>query len=219
MPARWAQDVHNQAKVAAGEDRLPLAGFSHPRRFRLSAVLWRILGVLLMAMGFASQASADWCFGIFDSIARDTKRRQCWPEPFVAPDRGAVRAPFCTMVSNGWRRQNMLGEFHFEPGTGKLTEAGQMKVRWIVTAAPQQHRFIYVHTGMSREETAARSAAVHELTMQIAPENMPPILTTSIPDDGWPADQVDLIGRKFQATTPPPRLPARANADGGAAVN
>jgi hypothetical protein len=81
-------------------------------------------------------------------------------------------------------------------------------VRWILTACPKQHRLIYVHTADGDEETSARIAAVQQLASKISPNNMPPILSTSIPDDGWPADQVDLIGRKFQATTPPPRLPA-----------
>jgi hypothetical protein len=120
-----------------------------------------------------------------------------------------------TMVSNGWRRQNMLGEFHFEPATGQLTEAGRLKVRWIVTEAPQQHRIVYVHTADSNEQTAARIAAVQLLVVRYAPPGeMPPVLPTSISDQGWPADQVDLIGRKFQASTPPPRLSAKTDSGG-----
>jgi hypothetical protein len=156
--------------------------------------------------------AADRCFG---SIARDIKRRQCWPEPFTEPDRVAARAPMVTMVSNGWRLQNMLGEFHFEANTGLLTEAGRLKVRWIVTEAPQQHRIVYVHAADSNEETAARIDAVQQLGVRYAPPGeMLPVLPTSISDEGWPADQVDLIGRKFQASTPPPRLPAKTDSGG-----
>ena len=32
-----------------------------------------------------------------------------WPWPYVCPDRIAVQEPFCIMVNNGWRRQNLLG--------------------------------------------------------------------------------------------------------------
>ena len=181
----------------------------------------KIIGFLLIALGSTTPVMAGWwesctdasdqCFG---SIARDIKRRQCWPEPFTAPDRVATRAPMVTMVSNGWRRQNMLGEFHFEPGTGQLTEAGRLKIRWIVTEAPQQHRIVYVHTADSNEETNARIAAVQQLVVRYAPPGeLPPVLPTSISDEGWPADQVDLIGRKFRASTPPPRLPTKT--DGG----
>jgi hypothetical protein len=162
-----------------------------------------VVGFVLIALGSATQASADWCLGIFDSVARDVKRRQCWPDPFDCADRGTVRAPFVTMVANGWRRQNMLGEFHFEPETGQLTEAGRLKVRWILITGPQQHRLIYVHMADTNEETSARIAAVRQWATQIAPNDLPPVLPTSISDDGWPADQVDAIARKFRDSAYP----------------
>ena len=77
------------------------------------------------------------------------------------------------MVANGWRRQNLLGEFHFEPQSGQLTEAGRLKVQWILTACPEQHRLIYVHTAGTREETAARVAAVQQLAAQFPPTTWP----------------------------------------------
>ena len=157
-----------------------------------------VVGLALIVLGLASQVSADVLCGAVDSIVNDFRRRNCWPEPFVGPDRASVSAPFVTQVANGWRRQNMLGEFHFEPATGQLTEAGRLKVRWILTAGPQQHRLIYVHTANSDEETSARIVAVQQLAGRIAPNDLPPVMPTSISDDGWPADQVDLIGRKFR---------------------
>ena len=188
----------------------------------MTARFAQITGFLLIALGSTTPVSAGWWDGCtdsadrcFGSIARDIKRRQCWPEPFTEPDQVTVRAPMVTMVSNGWRLQNMLGEFHFEPATGKLTEAGRLKVRWIVTEAPQQHRIVYVHTADGNEETAARIAAVQQLVVRYAPPGeMPPVLPTSISDEGWPADQVDLIGRKFQTSTPEPRLPAKTPSGG-----
>ena len=177
--------------------------------------LYTVVGFVLIALASTTQVSADWFFGIFDSIARDVKRRQCWPEPFVCADRATARAPYGIMVANGWQRQNLLGEYHFEPGTGQLTEAGRLKLRWILTAAPQQHRGVWVHRAMTEEETAARMAAVFGLASQITPRDLPLVQPTSISDDGWPADQVDLIGRKFQSSTPPPRLPALSGSTGG----
>lgn len=178
-----------------------------------------VVGFVLISLGCASQVSAEFCFGIFNSVAQDVKRRQCWPEPFISSDRAAARAPFATMVSNGWRRQNMLGENHFDASTGQLTEAGRLKVRWILTAGPQQHRVVYIHTAESEEETAARLAAVQQLVSQIAPNNLPPVLTTSIADDGSPATEVDAISRKYMSSMPDPRLPAASfgggNGSGG----
>lgn len=165
-----------------------------------------VVGFALISLGCASQVSADFCGGIFTSVNKDIKRRQCWPDPFAGADRSATRSPFATMVANGWRRQNMLGEFYFQPNTGELTDAGKQKVRWILTVGPQQHRVVYVHTGVSEQETAARIAAVQEMASQIAPNNMPPVLPTSISDQGWPAGEVDAINRKYMGSTPVPRL-------------
>jgi len=174
----------------------------------MPARLFAVVGFVLIAFGTATQVSADWFFGIFDSIARDVKRRQCWPEPFIAHSRAAARAPFTIMVANGWQRQNLLGEFHFEQQSGQLTEAGRLKVRWILTTGPRQHRTVYVHRAGTEEETAARVNAVLQLASEIAPNDLPPVVPTSISDDGSPADQVDMIGRKFQSSMPAPRLPA-----------
>jgi hypothetical protein len=177
--------------------------------------LLSVVGLALISLASATQVSAEILCDAVGNVVRDTKRRNCWPEPFVGPDRCTVRTPFCVMVANGWRRQNMLREYHFEPATGQLTEAGRLKVRWILTACPEQHRLIYVHTAERDEETSARIAAVQQLVAQIAPNDLPPVMPTSISDDGWPADQVDLIGRKFQSSTPPPRLPAATGGTGG----
>ena len=146
-------------------------------------------------------------------VARDTKRRNCWPQPFVGPDRHAVRSPFAIMVSNGWRRQNLLGNHHFVDKAGELNEAGRMKVRWILTEAPQHHRTVYVHKTLNPELTAARIDNVQQYATKLIPQGaLPMVLETSIPVRGWPASQADIIGRKFEASTPDPRLP---DASGG----
>ncbi len=184
----------------------------------MSARLLSVVGFVLIGLASATQVSADIFCDAVDSIVRDTKRRQCWPEPFNGADRATVRSPFMIQVANGWRRQNMLGEFHFEPGSGQLTEAGRLKVRWILTTGPQQHRFLYVHMAENNEETAARIAAVLQLANQITPNDVPPVMPTSIADEGSPADKVDLIGRKYQSTTPSPRLMAPTGAAPAAAT-
>jgi hypothetical protein len=107
----------------------------------------------------------------------------------------------------------MLGDFHFEPSTGKLTESGKLKVRWIMFEAPEQHREIYVHIAKSQEETEARMAAVNAVAASLSPDgNIPPITQTHISDAGSPADRINMINRKYQSTTPSPRLPAASTA-------
>ncbi len=179
----------------------------------------RIVVPALLALCYAAPANADWLKDFFTSVAddtryfsytvvRDTKRRNCWPKPFVSADRRAVRAPFLAMVSNGWERQNMLGDHHFGEDGAQLTEAGLLKVRWILVEAPKQHRSIYVHIGEDAEQTAARIAAVQQRAAEFAINGqMPPVLESRRSDQGWPASQVDVIGRKFSAATPDPVLP------------
>lgn len=173
--------------------------------------------VLLVLAGWACDVAvaADLVEEFAQHIVVNTKRRNCWPQPFVCPDRATVRAPLVIMVHNGWRRQNMLDDYHFDPSTNQLTEAGQLKVRWVLTEAPTQHREVYIHRADTAESRAARMDNVQQFVAKVLPEgNLPPVLETDIPARGWPASRVDLIGRKFDSSTPNPRLPeATGNAE------
>jgi hypothetical protein len=174
-------------------------------------------GFLFIALCLAAPASADFfLWEMVVGVGRDIKTRNCWPDQYVPISTAEARAPTCIMVSNGWRLQNLLGEYHFQQGTGQLTEAGKEKLRWTLTICPVQHRVIYVHVANTAAETAARVAAVQQAALTIVPNVLPPILTTTISDDGWPADQVTIIARKYQATMPAPRLPSSDGTGGGA---
>ena len=151
----WAEKSARSAQFTGKDTEMP-------------ARFLTVVGVAFIALGLATQVSAEVLCDAVNSVVRDIKRRNCWPEPFVHADRATVRALFCVMVANGWRRQNMLGEFHFETATGQLTEAGRLKVRWILTECPEEHRLIYVHVAERDEETSARIAAVQQFAAQIA---------------------------------------------------
>ena len=141
-------------------------------------------------------------------VVRDTKRNNCWPEPFVRPDRHDARAPFVRMVAKGWQRQNTLGPHHFENETGKLNLAGQTKVRRILLEGLPQHRTIYVHRSLRPSETTAWIDSVQQLAARTVRDgNLPEVLETDLPAPGWSAEQIDAVGRKFQASMPDPRLP------------
>lgn len=172
------------------------------------------VSVTLVALACAAPIQAE-CLPVqwAHSICRDWKRNNCWPKPFDRPDRLAVRAPFAVMVQNGWRQQNLLSDFHFEMDTGKLTPAGEEKIRWILLEALDHHRTIYVGRARTAEETAARVDSIQKLGAQILPEGqLPAVLETNIKPHGWPAERVDIIGRKLRDSTPEPRLPAAAGA-------
>jgi hypothetical protein len=181
----------------------------------MSARLLR--GLLFAAIALvALPVQADWLCDFLHSIPQDIKRRNCWPQPFVCPDRQAVRTPFAIEVANGWRRQNLMGDHHFELKTGELTEAGRLKIQWITFEAPTQHRAIYVRIAATTAETAARMNAVQSYVAQLIPQGeLPSISETRISDEGWPADQVETLSRKFQSTTPPPRLPPKDSGTSG----
>jgi uncharacterized membrane protein YgcG len=171
---------------------------------------------LLVSVGlaFALPTQAD---DFVHCCIQDLKRRNHWPEPFVYSARQAAHAPFAAMVANGWQLQNMLAEQHFNNGSGQLTEAGRLKVLWVVNEAPEQHRIVFVHRGANPQETSARIGAVQELLAHSIYPGDPliPVLETNRPNDGWPADRIDLIGRKFQAATPDPKLPSGGSGGGG----
>lgn len=170
-----------------------------------------ILTILALSVVFASAASA-WAV-VFDSTAhyvkRGYRRNVAWPWPYVCPDRIAVREPFAVMVENGWRRQNLLGEYHFNPDSKGLTKAGELKVQWIMTQAPPAHRTIFIERSINPSVTANRVAATRDYTSLIAVDGpAPQIEETYIVSEGRPASVVDSINVRFQESAVPPVLPA-----------
>ena len=117
------------------------------------------------------------------------------------------------MINNGWRRQNLLGDYHFEKGTNQLTTAGKLKSKWILTVAPQDRRTIYVDRGDTQSDTASRIAAIHSWAGNQSPTVEPVLVDdTHIVSEGHTAGSVDSIFVGFQANQPAPVL---APASGG----
>jgi hypothetical protein len=127
--------------------------------------------------------------------------------PFLYPARQAVREPFANMVANGWERENMLTDQHFDTDTGKLTVAGQAKVQWILSDVPEQHRRIFVHRARTAQETAARIHTVEEFVVQsVTPNEYPPVLESKRSAEGYSAESYATIQRKFREALPEPKL-------------
>jgi uncharacterized membrane protein YgcG len=170
-----------------------------------------LLFVVMAGLAFAPPVDGQ----LLEEYGRCFQRVNKWPDPWICPDRQSVRAPMAIMAANGWRRQNMLTDLHFTD-TNDLTEAGDLLVRWILNEAPQARRVIYVHRGTTGEDTAARMAVVAKAAQRAAPSQpIPPILETSISDVGWPAREVEIISRRYDATIPDPRLPKDSGGGGG----
>ncbi len=155
-----------------------------------------------------AHAQFTWFHVFCDSVKTDFKRNNCWPEPFVCPDRVTVREPFNVMVRNGWEFQNTISDYHFDEGTGELTIAGQNKIYWIVNRAPQAHRTVYVQMSRDPMVTNQRLQMVQSVAQAYAaPGTLAQVEPTVNEPPSWNAEQVGLLNTAFQASAPAPRLP------------
>jgi hypothetical protein len=163
---------------------------------------------VFVTSAFVQSADAVWIEDSYHNIKRGYHRNVAWPWPYICPDRIAVREPFNLMVNNGWRRQNLLGPHHFKPETNQLTTAGELRVHWIMTQAPEERRSIFVERAGDPEVTAQRLAVVREYAAQVALDAQPPqTLETHLVSEGRPAAVVDATNVRFYESMRPPVLP------------
>ena len=176
----------------------------------------RTAGVALVGLACSvSSVQADW-HSFWAGVERGRQRNNAWPEPFATADKEAAVAPINLMIVKGWQRQNLLGEHHFEADKSALSQAGQLKLRWILTQVPPEHRIVYVERGLTEEATAARIDIVQQATTtMVAKGDLPQVVASNMISRGWPAAQVDSVGRKYTETTPSPRLPTFSPTTGG----
>jgi len=172
------------------------------RRTMLAAIFTSLIA------GWVGSASAVFVDSTVHYIRRGYHRNVEWPWPYICPDRMAVREPFDIMVRNGWRRHNMLGSHHFQPGTNELNVAGQLHVRWIMTQAPAGRRQVFIERSEDSNVTAARVAAAREYASQAAVDGRTPqIFETNLMAEGRSAATVDWTNVQFIEHMPPPVLP------------
>ena len=147
---------------------------------------------------------------LVDNWIQDCKMKLHWPKPYLCPDRQTVRQPFAIMVDNGWQRQNSLIDIHFEAGGAQLTEAGRLKILWILNDAPEQHRIVYVRRAQTPQEMAMRMEAAQSFVAHSAfPGQAVPVLETTRPEDNWSANHVELVELRAIKAAPEPKLPRR----------
>lgn len=156
----------------------------------------------------------------FSKMKRDFRRNNCWPQPFIVPDRMTVRSPFEVMIRNGWQVQNTLSDDHFDPETGRLSGAGELKVRGILLESPPAHRQVFVLRGKNPEDTASRQLSVQEYAATILhPGEMPQIAESHVRPRGSSAEYINNIGARYNASAPDPRLPSASGGGGAPAQN
>jgi hypothetical protein len=154
--------------------------------------------------------------GWFPKIRRDFRRNNCWPQPFNIPDRIAVRSPFEVMIDNGWQVQNTLSDEHFDPETGELIGAGELKVRSILIESPKGRRRVFVLRGKDPEDTVRRERSVQQYAARILhPGERPEIGEASFRPRGTPAERIFDIDSRYSASAPDPRLSPAGGGGGG----
>ncbi len=165
--------------------------------------------------GGSSQANADF----FTWMKRVYNNNLAWPAPFIQDDRASVVAPFTVMTANGWRRQNMLCDYHFNPETGQLTSAGEMRIRWILTQNPAEHRTIFLQRGDTAQVTQSRLDAVQQYSSPLLAGREADIVQTDMATPGRPAEEIDSTARQALSSIPAPVLPARSTGGGGSSIS
>ncbi len=70
----------------------------------------------------------------------------CWPERYNYLARQEVNGAFAPQVQNGHVLDQTVWNYHFEPGTDKLTAGGLEKVAYLARRRPCPDQVVYVQT-------------------------------------------------------------------------
>jgi hypothetical protein len=147
------------------------------------------------------------------SLSDSYHDNRIWPRQYVAPSRRGICQAFELQAANGWRLHNLLGKYHFDQQGIELSEAGKLKVQWILTQAPQHRRTIFVERGVDVSQTAERISSVQELASNVAAGPVD-VQETLLHDEGRPAATVDAMFTGFRANSLPPVLPPSSGGSG-----
>jgi hypothetical protein len=169
--------------------------------------------LLLSAVSFSATAKvqAGWFKSTYHDFHNTWHTNNMWPQPYIAPDRHSVKEPIAIMQARGWQRNNLLGEHHFEEDHKRLTPAGQLKIKSILTNSPLQYRTVYVEKGRTRAITDARIDAIQQAIVDMQTDGpLPPVLASDLIVEGWSSEYADGVNRRYFQSMPQPRLPGSA---------
>lgn len=169
------------------------------------------LAVVILAACSPSAKAQPGCgsYTVCDYYKAGYHANVMWPRQFIPAARRGICETYAVMANNGWRRQNLLGDYHFEGESNKLTRAGEMKVNWILTQAPVHRRTIYVQRAASESQTSQRLASVENYGSTLSPTIAGvDVMDTHIVAEGHRASTVDSIFVGYQENRPAPVLPA-----------
>lgn len=179
---------------------------------RISKYHTLLIAAFVVILGSAD-ASANKFKEIWHKIAVGHHRNNAWPEPFVEADAIQVNAPFEIQKRNGWRLNNTIGHELFRDADSGMKVAGQQKIGWIATQAPQSHREIHVLRGNSEEETRKRVASVREALAFYGPSaESVNVYVTNVPPPTYNGAWATSVNREWMENLPAPKLPSTSAA-------
>ncbi len=161
----------------------------------------------LLSFFCAAESQAGW-HEFMNRVRLDWHRNNAWPQPFVNQDRMATCSAFVTQAQNGWYAASTLTGMYFHPETQKLTEAGELKVREIVTQHPEPYRTVFVVKGLSETASLTRKDSIQQFVSDIIPDGaMPSVNLVNTTLRQMSAEEVDAITRAHRSARPAPQLP------------
>jgi hypothetical protein len=138
-------------------------------------------------------AAGDW----WTNYWTDWHRNNAWTEPFIYPDRASVCRTFDLQIAKGWQMQNLLGDHHFEAEGNRLSPAGMIKLRTILTQNPNQFRSPYVQRGLTDEITTRRLASTQQAAADIVHGPFPDVFVSDTQLVGTSAEYVNGVNTWF----------------------
>lgn len=129
-----------------------------------------------------------------------------WPFPYNCQDRAAVVEAVSAQAANGWAVATTLHDFHFDPTTQQLNEAGKLQLQWILTSVPPEFRTAFVAATFDQAVNQVRLASVQQVACDWVGSDVPPILIRNDLPTGRPAVEIDLIRRAQLRIMPRPQL-------------
>lgn len=129
-----------------------------------------------------------------------------WPYPYNCQDRSDVHNLLDSQSSAGWVTATTLHDYHFDPDTQQLTDAGQSHVIWVMNSVPAQFRTLYISQGRSAEMGQLRVAQAEKFMQETGIASPPPIVPKYEVFDGRPANEVDRLRTLELQSIPRPRL-------------
>lgn len=131
-----------------------------------------------------------------------------WPLPYVCYDRDYVYTALSTQTTNGWVRETTLYDYHFDPTTQRLTQAGELHLEWILNHTPARRRMAFVQSTINADLNQQRLQNVRNTALAMtAEQDLPPIMLRTTQTLSRPAAEIVTIRRAEFLSQPVPRVP------------